>query len=179
MAAARAQAETLPQRARRRDARAGDWDDVRRGARGRLQHACRPRDPARLGTRRAPLDELRRGLAVFGLGSLAEHRRGAPAEVVALAEARVGGAGPARDFAEADRLRDEIAARGWEVRDVAGGLRARPARVTRDLVYGRNAVREALRGRRAVLEVWASERAAATLDWLGEGPRRRCGGSAS
>ena len=45
--------------------------------------------------------------------------------------------------------------------------------MTRDLVYGRNAVREALRGRRAVLEVWASERAAATLDWLDEGPRPR------
>ncbi len=43
----------------------------------------------------------------------------------------------------------------------------------RDLVYGRNAVREALRGRRAVLEVWAGERAAATLDWLSEGPRPR------
>jgi 23S rRNA (guanosine2251-2'-O)-methyltransferase len=38
-------------------------------------------------------------------------------------------------------------------------------------VYGRNAVREALRGRRAVLELWASERAAATLNWLAEGPR--------
>ena len=43
--------------------------------------------------------------------------------------------------------------------------------MTRDLVYGRHAVREALRGRRAVLEVWAGERAAATLDWLDEGPR--------
>ncbi|HEX5584159.1 23S rRNA (guanosine(2251)-2'-O)-methyltransferase RlmB [Gaiella sp.] len=43
----------------------------------------------------------------------------------------------------------------------------------RDLVYGRNPVREALRGRRAVLELWASERAAAALDWLGEGPRPR------
>lgn len=45
--------------------------------------------------------------------------------------------------------------------------------MTRDLVYGRNAVREALRGRRAVLEVWASERAEATLEWLEEGPRPR------
>jgi 23S rRNA (guanosine2251-2'-O)-methyltransferase len=42
---------------------------------------------------------------------------------------------------------------------------------TRDLVYGRNAVREALRGRREVLELWASERAATALPWLGEGPR--------
>jgi len=45
--------------------------------------------------------------------------------------------------------------------------------VTRDIVYGRNAVREALRGPREVLEVWASERAAAALDWLAEGPRPR------
>jgi 23S rRNA (guanosine2251-2'-O)-methyltransferase len=45
--------------------------------------------------------------------------------------------------------------------------------VTRELVYGRNPVREALRGRRGVLELWASERAAATLGWLAEGPRPR------
>jgi 23S rRNA (guanosine2251-2'-O)-methyltransferase len=43
--------------------------------------------------------------------------------------------------------------------------------VTRELVYGRNPVREALRGRRAVLELWAGERAAASLDWLAQGPR--------
>ncbi len=45
--------------------------------------------------------------------------------------------------------------------------------MTRDLVYGRNAVREALRGPREVLELWASERAVAALDWLDEGPRPR------
>lgn len=38
--------------------------------------------------------------------------------------------------------------------------------MTRDLVYGRRAVRELLRGSREVLEVWASERAAAQLPWL-------------
>jgi 23S rRNA (guanosine2251-2'-O)-methyltransferase len=43
--------------------------------------------------------------------------------------------------------------------------------VTRELVYGRNAVREALRGRREVLELWAGERALAALPWLAEGPR--------
>jgi len=43
----------------------------------------------------------------------------------------------------------------------------------RELVYGRNPVREALRGRREVLELWVSERAAASLDWLSEGPRPR------
>lgn len=45
--------------------------------------------------------------------------------------------------------------------------------MTRDLVYGRNPVREALRGRRAVLELWASERALRSLDWLEDGPRPR------
>ncbi len=45
--------------------------------------------------------------------------------------------------------------------------------MTRELVYGRNPVREALRGRRAVLELWASERAVATFEWIAEGPRAR------
>lgn len=40
--------------------------------------------------------------------------------------------------------------------------------MTVDLVYGRRAVREALRGRREVLEVWATERALASEPWLGE-----------
>jgi 23S rRNA (guanosine2251-2'-O)-methyltransferase len=40
--------------------------------------------------------------------------------------------------------------------------------VTPDLVYGRRAVREALRGTREVLEVWATERAAKSEDWLAE-----------
>jgi 23S rRNA (guanosine2251-2'-O)-methyltransferase len=40
--------------------------------------------------------------------------------------------------------------------------------VTTDLVYGRRAVREALRGRREVLEVWATERAAKAEPWLAE-----------
>jgi cysteinyl-tRNA synthetase len=63
-------------------------------------------------------DLLRRGLELFGLGSLAEQEK-APAELDELAQrraaARAGG-----DFDEADRLREEIEAEGWEVRDVAG-----------------------------------------------------------
>lgn len=38
--------------------------------------------------------------------------------------------------------------------------------MTPDLVYGRRAVREALRGRREVLEVWATERAIKAEPWL-------------
>ncbi len=39
----------------------------------------------------------------------------------------------------------------------------------RELVYGRRAVREALRGFREVLELWASERAVAAEPWLRDG----------
>ncbi|MDT7570991.1 MAG: hypothetical protein QOE05_1165 [Actinomycetota bacterium] len=44
----------------------------------------------------------------------------APGDVVALAEQRAA-ARAAKDFAESDRLRDEIANRGWTVRDAAEG----------------------------------------------------------
>ena len=64
------------------------------------------------------------GLGLFGLESLAE-REEAPAEAVSLAEARQA-ARAAKDFAEADRLRDEIAGLGWEVRDVADGFELVP-----------------------------------------------------
>jgi 23S rRNA (guanosine2251-2'-O)-methyltransferase len=43
--------------------------------------------------------------------------------------------------------------------------------VTRELAYGRRAVRELYRGPREVLEVWATERAAAQIPWLESGPR--------
>jgi cysteinyl-tRNA synthetase len=65
--------------------------------------------------------DLRAGLDLFGLGSLAE-REEAPPVAVALAEQRQA-ARAAKDFADADRLRDELLALGWEVRDEAGGFR--------------------------------------------------------
>jgi cysteinyl-tRNA synthetase len=68
--------------------------------------------------------DLRAGLEIFGLQSLAK-REQPPAEVVELADARQR-ARAAKDFAEADRLRDEIDARGWEVRDAAGGFELVP-----------------------------------------------------
>jgi 23S rRNA (guanosine2251-2'-O)-methyltransferase len=43
--------------------------------------------------------------------------------------------------------------------------------VIRELVYGRNPVRELVRGPREVLEVWATERAAMQIPWLDAGPR--------
>ena len=44
--------------------------------------------------------------------------------------------------------------------------------MTRDLVYGRRAVRELLRGRRQALELWATDRASAAAPWLEEAPVR-------
>jgi len=59
---------------------------------------------------------LRRGLGVFGLESLAEGES-APAELEEKARARLE-ARARKDYGEGDRLRDEIEAAGWEVRDV-------------------------------------------------------------
>jgi len=44
--------------------------------------------------------------------------------------------------------------------------------VSRDLVYGRRAVHEALRGPREVLELWATERAERSEPWLAEASLR-------
>jgi cysteinyl-tRNA synthetase len=74
---------------------------------------------------RPAADDLREMLDVLGLANLLDADAAAPAEVVALAEARVA-ARAARDFAEADRLRDAIADAGWDVRDGAGGFELVP-----------------------------------------------------
>ena len=97
----------------------------------------------------------------------------------ALAEQRLE-ARDARDFAEADRLRDEIEAAGWEVRDVAdAGFRLVRQLVTRELVYGRRPVREALRGPREVLELWATERAVRASRGCARSSGRGCRRSSS
>ena len=64
---------------------------------------------------------LRRALGIFGLDSLASEDE-APTHVVELASRRQD-ARAARDFDESDRLRAEIDALGWEVRDEADGFR--------------------------------------------------------
>jgi cysteinyl-tRNA synthetase len=65
--------------------------------------------------------DLREMLTVFALENLLDVAVvSAPEAVVALL-ARRDAARASRDFASADRLRDEIRAAGWEVRDGAGG----------------------------------------------------------
>ncbi len=69
--------------------------------------------------------DLREMLDVLGLESLLEAPEQAPAEVRRMAEERMT-ARSLRDYAASDRLRDEIAEMGWEVRDVAGGFELLP-----------------------------------------------------
>ena len=123
MTAAAAQAETLRNALRGETRASGDWDSFSEVLEDDFN------TPAALAilhewARTGALEELGRGLDVFGLGGLAD-RAQAPPEVVTLAEARIG-ARASRDFAEADRLRDEIAEHGWEVRDVASGYELVP-----------------------------------------------------
>ena len=69
---------------------------------------------------------LREMLGVLGIESLLEPEEGAPPEAVALAERRAD-ARAAQDWAEADRLRDELRELGWEVRDGPQGPELVPA----------------------------------------------------
>ena len=71
-------------------------------------------------------DDLREMLGILGLERLLEAEEGAPAEAVELAERRAA-AREAKDWAEADRLRDELRDLGWEVRDGPQGPELVPA----------------------------------------------------
>jgi cysteinyl-tRNA synthetase len=68
---------------------------------------------------------LREMLEVLGLGGLLAEVVAAPAAVRELAVRRER-AREGRDFAAADRLREEIAAAGWEVRDAPAGFELLP-----------------------------------------------------
>jgi cysteinyl-tRNA synthetase len=68
---------------------------------------------------------LREMLGTLGLESLLAPAAEPPAEVLELADQRERARG-AREFAAADRLRDEIAEHGWEVRDGPKGFELLP-----------------------------------------------------
>jgi cysteinyl-tRNA synthetase len=61
-------------------------------------------------------------LDLVGLGSLAEGQDSVDPEAEQLLRERQE-ARAAKDFGRADEIRDELAARGWEVRDSADGPR--------------------------------------------------------
>jgi cysteinyl-tRNA synthetase len=66
-------------------------------------------------------DDLAEMLEVLGLENLLEESAPAPDAAACDLLERREAARAAKDYAEADRLRDELAARGWQVRDGAGG----------------------------------------------------------
>ena len=121
------------------------------------------------------LELLRRGLAglrsrVARASATTRRRRSSSWPSAAARPARRATSRPS------DRLRDELGrARLGDARRAR--RRPRPScGVTPDLVYGRRAVREALRGQRQVLEVWATERALKAEPWLAEArPRAKAG----
>ena len=82
-------------------------------------------------------------LYAFGLETLLDGEDEAPAELQRLAAER-DEARAARDFERADPIRDELAERGWEIRDTAGWP---PASAQRDRLRAqprsRGAAREA------------------------------------
>ncbi len=61
------------------------------------------------------------------LGVLEQAEARPDAEVLALAEAR-NRARKERNWAEADRMRDALAAKGWEIRDTPEGPKLKPRR---------------------------------------------------
>jgi cysteinyl-tRNA synthetase len=65
-------------------------------------------------------------LEVLALDNLLEAPEGPPEGLLELARAR-SEARARKDFAEADRLRDEVRAAGWEIRDGPQGPELVPA----------------------------------------------------
>ena len=155
-----------------------------RSAGGRLRHPGRASRALRLGARGQPPPRRRRGdgpraaarRCCTRWGSRRCWRRreaAAPTPRPRTCSTAREAARAARDFELADRLRDELAERGYEVRDTAEGARLVRQRV---IVYGRNPVREALRGRAPDAQgVGHAEQPLRSEPWLRGGERERGG----
>ena len=116
--AARHAAERVHARARPTHDEAG-WERVRRGARRRLRHAGGARGPARVG-----LGAAARAAAARARGLRARVARRARARRRRRSSSWPSGAprrGPSATSRPSDRLRDELAALGWQMRDEPGG----------------------------------------------------------
>ena len=171
MVQARARGRHLPQLLRRSRVRAGR-DRARRArpcARRRFQHARGPRALPRLADSRSNR-LVAVGLELFGLGDLAQAVSAPKASSHSRRSARSKGKRRFRRGGPAAR-RDRGPGLGGQ--RCRRRFRAR-AEMTREQIYGRRPVREALRGPREVLELWVTERALKAEPWLREpGPRDR------
>jgi cysteinyl-tRNA synthetase len=117
MAQAAAQVETLRNKLRYPGEEGDSWDELVAA----LDDDFNTPDALAILHRWRDRDLIVRALGLFGLDSLAGGES-APEGIVELAEQREV-ARAARDFPESDRLRAEIDAHGWEVRDEPGGFR--------------------------------------------------------
>ena len=136
---------------------AGDWGRLRGGPRGRLQHACGAGIAARLGLERRARGARARSRPLRASSSTFE----VPVELEQLrvrAGERAVGEGLGERRRRAGRARG--CGLGGDRPSRRHGDLASTVTSAAELVYGRRAVREALRGRREVLEVLATERAA-------------------
>ena len=164
----------LPRR-RREPASRGAWERLRGGARRRLQHAARRsrsctswRDHELL---RRALERLRARVARRAATRRRPRSSRSPSGAsAARAERRLRGGRPAARRDRGGRLGD--------ARRAAAATRSSASGDARDLVYGRRAVREALRGRREVLEL-LGDRARARGRAVARARRRREGASRS
>ena len=114
---ARAQAEGFRDGLPRRRDPAGErrLGRLRGRARRRLRHAAGARDPPRLARGRPARPARARPRRLRARVDVGRTRRRPTCRLAEAGRPRA----PRRDFAEADRLRDEIERLGWEVQDVA------------------------------------------------------------
>ena len=121
MAQASAQLETFHNALLGESSAEGDWNELVQA----LEDDFNTPDALKVlhGWRtRGANDLLRRGLELFGIRP---RQFSVPSLVQELAAQRQA-AREARDFSEADRLRDEIEQEGWEVRDASDGFQLVP-----------------------------------------------------
>jgi cysteinyl-tRNA synthetase len=122
MAQAGAQVETLRNKLRYPSRGGDDWQELVAA----LEDDFNTPEALAIVHRWHDSDLLARALRLFGLELLAGPEV-APPELVVLAEQREQ-ARAAKNFGEADRLRQEIEEQGWEARDEADGFRLVPKR---------------------------------------------------
>ena len=117
---------------------------------------------------------LRRGLEIFGLGSLATVAAppgGARARAAARRRPGAARTSTRRTGCRRDRGGRAGTCATWTRSPASSSCRSGDL----ELVYGRRPVREALRGPREVLELWVTERALKAEPWLGEAGVRASG----
>ena len=124
------------------------------------------------GWRGGALELLRRALGIFGLG-VARRAGGGAGRGRRRSPSSASRARAERDFAEADRLRGEIEAAGWEVRDGDGGSSSFRGRDAATSSTGAGPCARRCAGRREVLELWATRARARSGGLAARGARPR------